>query len=177
MLKYDNPRQASNGMNDHPALPAILGASDLEGDAADISGLEAIAIEARSLLSDEDDIQRWIDWLDEVCAVFNSITPSGLSQGQSIASVQTQTAVYSRAVRRLQLLCRNSGRLPSSCLLASEVVVEGDGEPYSKSAFSDIYFGRFGDMPVALKALRIHVDDKKKVERVRVTSYYELPCT
>ena len=67
-------------------------------------------------------------------------------------------------MRRLQVFCRQAGRLPSSCLISTEVVLEVL-EPHCKSHFSDVYRGRLGKTPVALKALRVHIDSKAKVEK------------
>lgn len=89
-----------------------------------------------------------------------------LRRTQNIAGIISQSSLYARAVRRLQVLCREAGRLPSSCILSSEVVLESP-EPHSKSAFSDVYYARIGDEAVALKALRIHIDSKAKVEKAR----------
>lgn len=81
--------------------------------------------------------------------------------------VKTQGPLYARAIHRLQALCHEADQLPSSCIVASEVVLE-QSEPFSKSAFSDVSSGRISNLRVALKALRVHKDSKAKVQKVRV---------
>ena len=117
--------------------------------------------------TEEDGAQIKIDLLDKassctrlVCKPQSILTPKKI-----IARITSEDAIYSRAVRRLQVLCQKAGRLPSSCLLQTGLVTEMS-EPLSKSGFSDVYCGYVGKLQVALKVLRLHVDDKTKVMKV-----------
>lgn len=66
-------------------------------------------------------------------------------------------------MRALRFLCRESGRLPSSWFL--KAVVDASVLP-SSSGFSDVYHGHLGEDRVALKVLKVHVDDHAKVRKV-----------
>lgn len=114
--------------------------------------------------ADEAEAQGMIEFLDEVHSRTKLKIAISSTCFQSISKLSSDSNIYARAVRRLQLLCREVGRLPSSCLLSTKVVLEVP-EPYSRSAFSDVYRGRLGTVPVALKVLRVHIDSKTKVEK------------
>jgi hypothetical protein len=64
--------------------------------------------------------------------------------------------------------CRTSGRLPSSCTLAVNVELESPGRSSSSSTLSDVYRGHSSGILVAVKALRVHVDDHEIVRKVRL---------
>lgn len=66
-------------------------------------------------------------------------------------------------------LCRESGRLPSSWFLDA---VKDNNIP-SSSGYLDVYQGRLGEDWVALKELRVHVDDHAKVRKVGGASIIE----
>jgi serine/threonine protein kinase len=74
-------------------------------------------------------------------------------------------AYYAPALLRLRRLCRNSGLAPTSCKLSKEVQML-TSVPISSSHFSDIYRGRLDGHEVAVKALRLHMDDIQSVKKV-----------
>lgn len=55
--------------------------------------------------------------------------------------------------------------IPPTWLISTEVKLE-DIKPFSSTLFSDVYRGHIGGTLVALKSLRMHVDNRRKVERV-----------
>jgi predicted unusual protein kinase regulating ubiquinone biosynthesis (AarF/ABC1/UbiB family) len=76
-----------------------------------------------------------------------------------------QSDLRSRAIRRLQALCRHSGHLPPSCNLRQRITLESDS-PISSSAMSDVYKARTSDDEVAIKVLRVHADNRTEVRKV-----------
>jgi hypothetical protein len=76
--------------------------------------------------------------------------------------------LYSRALRKLRDLCCKTGLIPEGCQIVDEILLEAE-HPLSQSGFSDVYRGVCNGHPVAVKALRIHIDDRVKVQRVRGT--------
>lgn len=80
-------------------------------------------------------------------------------------SVASDSVLYVRALRHLQALCRYTKYLPASCYLREPVTLLNQG-PIHQSAFSDVYRGRLGAVDVAVKAIRIRLDNRVKVEKV-----------
>jgi hypothetical protein len=74
-------------------------------------------------------------------------------------------ALYGQGVRRLRRWCRTSGHVPSSCTLADAVELDSE-HALSSSALSDVYVGHSRGTKVAVKALRLHVDGRKSVQKV-----------
>jgi hypothetical protein len=72
-------------------------------------------------------------------------------------------------LRRLQKLCQHFGRLPQSCLLSESDIAVETRDAVSKSAYSDVFRGLMGQDQVALKVLRVHADNVKNVEKVRLS--------
>lgn len=82
--------------------------------------------------------------------------------------IDSSTNLYRRAFRHFRVLCSRSRRLPSSCFLSkTQLRKEGD-HPLHQTALSDVYIGWYDSLPVALKSLRIHGNDRRKVEKVRI---------
>jgi hypothetical protein len=70
----------------------------------------------------------------------------------------------------MQALCRQSGQLPTGCILADRIELRYDVNA-SSSALSDVYRGqRANASDVAVKVLRVHVDNQEKVRKVCVSS-------
>lgn len=89
--------------------------------------------------------------------------------------------LHSRAIQRLQALCRYTGRLPPSCDLGRNIILYSRS-PISSSALSDVYKGTMLDDDVAIKVLRIHEDNRTEVRRVsrspsRVPLFYAKDAT
>ena len=82
---------------------------------------------------------------------------------KNIALVGSGGPAYTRVVSILRFVCRETGCLPSSWLL--DAVVDTSVLP-SSSGFSDVYQGHLGEDRVALKVLKVHVDDHAKVRKV-----------
>jgi hypothetical protein len=85
---------------------------------------------------------------------------------QALGETVASGALYGQGVRRLRRWCRTSGRVPSSCTLADAVELD-EAHALSSSALSDVYVGRSRETKVAVKALRLHVDGRKSVQKVR----------
>lgn len=80
--------------------------------------------------------------------------------------VDSSTSLYRRAFRHFRTLCSRSKRLPTSCLLSKDSLRKEGDHPLHQTALSDVYIGWYDALPVALKSLRIHGSDRKKVEKV-----------
>lgn len=62
---------------------------------------------------------------------------------------------------KLRALCRSSGLLPSTAYVVGETLAR---EKYiCGSGFSDIYRGSCGGRLVAIKELRMHIDNRDRV--------------
>lgn len=85
-----------------------------------------------------------------------------------VTLVKENPELCSRSLSRLRALCRETSRLPASCSLPNNITYGRD--PISSSAFSDVYRGQLNGRAVALKALRIHVDNRVKVTKVSIFS-------
>lgn len=86
---------------------------------------------------------------------------------QALTSVDPNGILYGRGIARLRALCRRTGCLPTSCFLKEDIALE-ISQPLHRTALSDVYQGRRGTLLVALKSLRVHGDDKEKVEKASV---------
>lgn len=84
---------------------------------------------------------------------------------QSLPSVQHNKELYSQGLRQLRRLCRDIASLPKSCTLRGGHITYMP-TIVSSSAMSDVYRGQINGHNVALKSLRIHVDDYVKVMKV-----------
>jgi hypothetical protein len=73
--------------------------------------------------------------------------------------------LYAQGVQRLRRLCRNTQLVPTSCVIPKAVTSISD-KPFSQSHFSDIWKGKLDRRDVAIKALRLHVDEAQEVKKV-----------
>jgi hypothetical protein len=78
---------------------------------------------------------------------------------------------YVQEFRRLRQLCRDSGLVPTSSKLPKDIDISSSS-PLSLSYFSDVYRGRLGDRDVAVKVLRLHIDEAQRVKKVRLPAYW-----
>lgn len=109
-----------------------------------------------------------IDWLDDVR--YFVLPLSGLSDSshdlfQTLQKLDRSSLLYPRLFRRFRALCRQSRLLPSACFLLNDITLH-DRHPLHQTAFSDIYKGQYGKISVALKSLRVHGNDRARVEKV-----------
>jgi hypothetical protein len=74
--------------------------------------------------------------------------------------------LYVETFMKLRELCRKANILPAACTLTRIVTAEGR-HPLHQTAYSDVYRGTHNGTHVALKSLRLHGDDKAKVEKLR----------
>jgi hypothetical protein len=121
---------------------------------------------------DRDAAETWIEWLDVVRVWSGSITSrEGIVDltsvpAQAILKVKlSNSSLASRALRRLQALCRRFVILPRGFYLPDDVAPLSS-HPLSSSAFSDVYKAQWGTREVALKVLRMHTDNQEKVKKV-----------
>jgi hypothetical protein len=85
---------------------------------------------------------------------------------QNIMAENPSNLLYAQRVRRLRQLCRSSGLVPTYCKIPKDVTLLGSA-PVSQSHFSDIYHGKLDEREVAIKVLRLHMDDIQTVKKVR----------
>lgn len=71
---------------------------------------------------------------------------------------------YRRAFIRVRALCRYTNTLPQSCLLQGSITLSGD--PVKQTALSDVYQGVYENTDVAVKVIRINIDNRDRVEKV-----------
>jgi hypothetical protein len=113
--------------------------------------------------------QAGVDWLSHVrrrrrmraCAIAHGLTL------QVVLSTHPSHAAYAQGVRRLRRLCRETDLVPTSCQVPLALVTDST-IPFSQTAFSDVWSAMLEGRRVAVKALRLHVDDVHKLRRVRV---------
>jgi hypothetical protein len=75
--------------------------------------------------------------------------------------------VFSDAFGIFTALCHRTKRLPAACFVSDVILLE-ERLPLHQTALSDVYRGvRKPSVRVALKSLRVHGDDKGKVEKAR----------
>lgn len=100
-------------------------------------------------------------------ALLNEIISSELPpQALRSRHVDPRSALYGNALRKLREIGRKAGQLPSSCHLADDSIKLDNERSVSESAISDIYRGKIGKRKVAVKVLRMHMDNREKVEKV-----------
>ena len=107
----------------------------------------------------EEDIieaQGWIDWLDQVRGTGARQFYFRAHTVKALLSVEADDELYISAVHRLKELCQESGCLPTSCTLPSDIIYEQDS--VSSSDYSEVYRGEVDGQPSALKVLRLHDD-------------------
>jgi serine/threonine protein kinase len=73
--------------------------------------------------------------------------------------------LYGQRVQRLRRLCRFSGLVPTSCKIPKDVTLLSP-MPVSQSHFSDIYRGKLDEPDVAVKVLRLHMDEIQTIQKV-----------
>lgn len=109
--------------------------------------------------------QGWIDWLDQVRGTGARPFCVRADTVKALLSVEADDELYNPAVHRLKALCQESGCLPASSTLPSDIVYEQ--EPISSSGYSDVYRGELAGQPSALKVLRLHIDIQATVLKAR----------
>jgi hypothetical protein len=92
---------------------------------------------------------------------------------QAILASDPSSQLLSSAISEIRRWCRTSEILPRSCTLAHPVSL-GSKYPVSRSALSDVFRGECAGKAVAVKSLRIHVDDVGAVKKVRPFSIRSL---
>lgn len=132
---------------------------------ADTAETNTVALVEELRLASDGGTQERIDRLDQVRASFIRSSLIAKLHRQALASLKQDSDLYGRAIARLRVLCRRTGHLPSSCFLEGDIELESN-QPLHRTALSDVYQGRRGTVLVALKSLRLHGDDKGKVEKV-----------
>jgi hypothetical protein len=80
-------------------------------------------------------------------------------------------ALYPLAFSTLSKLCRRAFRVPTACFVEDPILLD-HALPLHQTHYSDIYQGRLKAAPVALKALRIHGDDRDAVIQVTILTAF-----
>lgn len=114
------------------------------------------------------DAQSFIDLLDEVMLSAGSVSrPFADLRFAQVADGFEADESFSRACYRvLSKLCGHTGLLPTSFILSDGLSKYAD-RPVSGGGFSDLYIGRFNDVEVALKSLRVFGENFQMVQKVR----------
>lgn len=86
---------------------------------------------------------------------------------QALSTIHSTNPLYKSAIRRLMAFCHLADIVPSSCKLPDDIPCDRVN-PFSSSSLSDVYEGYLGDRKVALKSIRIHVNSRTRVRKVRV---------
>jgi predicted unusual protein kinase regulating ubiquinone biosynthesis (AarF/ABC1/UbiB family) len=124
---------------------------------------------ARMFLREErGQAQAWVNWLDEVrMQLARTISRLWLSSHhmQTIELLPTHSDLYKRSVHKLRDLCGQTGSLPEGYTLTDAIALN-DPDPISHGGFSDVYRAMCSGRPVALKVLRVSVDDRANVRKV-----------
>ena len=96
---------------------------------------------------------------------------------QALQLIEPTSDLFSHAFYEFTTLCRRAKRLPAACFISDLIVLE-ENLPLHQTALSDVYRGVRNSVRVALKSLRVHGDDKSKVEKasssVVILSYKRL---
>jgi hypothetical protein len=74
-------------------------------------------------------------------------------------------SIYAKAFTTLQRICRRANLLPVACTLIGPITLE-TSQSLHQTNYSDVYRGFHDGMLVALKSLRIHGDDRARIEKV-----------
>jgi hypothetical protein len=85
-------------------------------------------------------------------------------------SIDPDDGVYSLAFCTLTALSRRVRKLPTACFITNPVNLDSQ-RPLHQTNYSDVYSGKVLSTPVALKALRLHGDDRDTVMKVWVYDY------
>lgn len=108
--------------------------------------------------------QQWIDWLDEVHDTVKWCN-SMLIHPQITDLLDSESALFRSALQKLRYLCGRSNLLPKDCYISGNIELKHE-HPASQGGFSDVYLGVLHRQSVALKVLRVHVDNQAQVTKV-----------
>jgi hypothetical protein len=86
---------------------------------------------------------------------------------QVVLSTHPSHVSYAQGVRRLRRLCRETYLVPTSCKVPLAVFADSS-TPFSQTAFSDVWSAILEGRRVAVKALRLHVNQVSNVRRVSI---------
>jgi hypothetical protein len=117
------------------------------------------------------ELQANIDFIDNVSdfqkTLSGIIVPRYL---QVLLRVNPATALYSHLLRQFRSLCQKSLLLPASCYLKDESNIILNNQSPAYGGFSDVSQGTYGKTVIALKRLRLHVDNKVRAEKASLES-------
>jgi hypothetical protein len=97
-----------------------------------------------------------------------SLLPLSRHGTQALLTTDPSTELYKTQFRLLRRQCRTSGLVPTSCRITRGIDRSGS-EPVSRSSMSDIYRGTLNGVEVAIKVLRLHMNDVQHAQKVRRT--------
>jgi hypothetical protein len=78
-----------------------------------------------------------------------------------------QSDLHKRTLYKLCDLCGRSGLLPESYCLVEDIQLLGN-RPISLGGSSDVFRGTYAERLVAVKVLRVSVDDQDNVKKVQL---------
>jgi hypothetical protein len=87
--------------------------------------------------------------------------------GKAILAAHPDNQLLSIAMKELRRWCRTREALPRSCTLAHQIKMPESKQPVSQSALSDVFRGECNGTAVAIKSIRLHMDDVAAVKKVR----------
>jgi hypothetical protein len=85
---------------------------------------------------------------------------------KAILAAEPSNRLLSIAIQELRRWCRECKILPRSCVLAHQVKMQEPNEPVSFSSLSDVFRGEYNGTTVAIKRIRLHMDDMAAVKKV-----------
>jgi hypothetical protein len=86
---------------------------------------------------------------------------------KAILAAHPNNKLLSIAMKELRRWCRTCEALPRSCTLAHQIKMPESNQPVSQSALSDVFRGECNGTAVAIKSIRLHMDDVAAVKKVR----------
>jgi hypothetical protein len=113
--------------------------------------------------------QDGVDWLSHVRHIHRmrrGVIAHDLAL-QVVLSTHPSHGAYAQGVRRLRRLCRETYLVPTSCKVPLAVFADSS-TPFSQTAFSDVWSAILEGRRVAVKALRLHVNQVSNVRRVSI---------
>jgi hypothetical protein len=87
-------------------------------------------------------------------------------RGKAILAAHPNNQLLSIAMSELRRWCRTCEALPRSCTLAHQITMPESSQPVSQSALSDVFRGECNGTAVAIKSIRLHMDDVAAVKKV-----------
>lgn len=150
--------------NEEPRAPS---------DEFDLSSAVSWLNSHKNISLSAEEAQRWADFLDNAGMRYIQAMPLDDGGNQRVTLGTNNLEPYRRALRCMRKLCRTYNVLPSTFTVSGNLA--WDPRPSSQSAISDVYKGTLDGKLIALKALRVHIDNVEAVKKVSLVGSLSLP--